>query len=261
MNAANVTESQDRDELAGRVVLITGAAAGIGLASARRMSAAGAAVVLSDQDDEGGRVATAELVAAGRRAHFVRADVTRDDDVQALVADTVACFGGLDVLFNNAGVNGPEVATADLTLDEFERVLAVNLTGTFRVMKWAIPAMLAGRGGAIVNNASIAGLVGVASHAAYCASKGGVVQLSRTAALEYASRGIRVNCICPGFVDTAMLSQTKGNPAQAFVKVLVPMGRLATTQEIAELVCFLASDRATYMTGAVVPVDGGYVAR
>ncbi|MCC7325332.1 MAG: SDR family oxidoreductase [Burkholderiales bacterium] len=261
MNATNDTQAQGRDELAGRVALVTGAAAGIGIASARRMSAAGAAVVLADRDEEGGRAAAAELVAAGRRAHFVRADITRDDEVQALVADTVAHFGALDALFNNAGVNGREIATSEVSLDDFERVLAVNLTGTFRVMKYAIPAMLAGSGGAIVNNASIAGLVGIAHRAAYCASKGGVIQLTRVAALEYASRGIRVNCICPGLVDTAMLSHTKGNPAQAFAKVLVPMGRLATTQEIAELVCFLASDRASYMTGAVVPVDGGYGAR
>ena len=250
-----------RDELAGRVAIITGGAAGIGLASAHRFAEAGAVVVLGDCDEARGTAAAAALVERGWTARFARTDVAREDDVRALVADTVREFGTLDVLFNNAGIPGAETAITDVTGSDFAHVLAVNLTGTFHAMKHGIAAMLAGRGGAVVNNASMWGLVGQAKRAAYCASKGGVIQLTRVAALEYAARNVRVNCICPGFVDTDMFGGSNASPLHVYAKVLVPMARVARASEIAEMALFLASDRSSYMTGAVLPVDGGYSAR
>lgn len=248
-------------ELAGKVAIVTGAAAGIGLATARRFAAAGACVVLADCDEATGAAATAALTAQGARALFVRTDVADEDDVRALVARTVAAFGGLDVLFNNAGLTGPEAATADVAQADWQRVLAVNLSGTFHALKHGIPAMLARGGGAVVNNASIFGLVGFAGRAAYSAAKGGVIALTRTAALDYATRNVRINCICPGFVDTRMVDGADAHRLHAFAKVLVPMGRLGQAEEVAELALFLASPRASYLTGAVLPQDGGYVAR
>ncbi|MFO1399000.1 MAG: SDR family NAD(P)-dependent oxidoreductase [Burkholderiales bacterium] len=248
------TSSHARDELEGRVAVITGAAGGIGRALAHRMAQAGASVVLADRDDAGADVA-AKIVADGGTARFVRTDITVEDDVGELVRATLAAHGRLDVLVNNAGIKGREAALTVLDAGEFAQVLAVNLTGTFLTMKHAIPAMLAGGGGTVVNNASVFGLVGFANHAAYAASKGGVVQLTRTAALEFAMRNVRVNCLCPGFVDTEMVSRA------ALAKMLVPQGRLGTVDEIAEMAVFLASDRAAYITGAVFAIDGGFTAR
>ncbi len=262
MTAGNASARDDiPGELAGKVAIVTGAAAGIGLATARRFAAAGATIVLADCDDAAGAAAAAALAAEGARTLFVPTDVAVEEDVRALVARTVTAFGGLDVLFNNAGVTGPEAPTADVAAEDWQRVLAVNLTGTFHALKHGIPAMLARGGGAVVNNASIFGLVGFAGRAAYSAAKGGVIALTRTAALDYASRNIRVNCICPGFVDTRMVDGTHAHRMHAFAKVLVPMGRLARAEEVAELALFLASPRASYLTGAVLPLDGGYVAR
>jgi NAD(P)-dependent dehydrogenase (short-subunit alcohol dehydrogenase family) len=171
-------------------------------------------------------------------------------------------YGRLDVLFNNAGIEGEQAPTADATIDNWERVLAINLKGVFFGMKHGIRAMLQG-GGSIVNNASVAGLVGFAGIPAYCASKGGVVQLTRTAALEYATQGIRVNCLCPGVIDTPMVERfTHDNPeARAQLSALEPVARLGKAAEVAELALFLASDRSSFITGAVIPVDGGFVAR
>lgn len=253
--------SSSRDDLAGRVAIVTGGAKGIGFATAQRFAEAGAAVVLVDCDEARGAAAAAMLAEGGWTARYARADVAREDDIRAMVADTVREFGQLDVLFNNAGIAGTETAITDLAADDFARVLAVNLTGTFNAMKHGIAAMLAGRGGAVVNNASMWGLVGQPKRAAYCAAKGGVVQLTRVAALEYASKNIRVNCICPGFVETDMFGGPDANPLHAYAKVLVPMARVAQPCEIAEVALFLASDRSSYLTGAVLPVDGGYVAR
>ncbi len=251
------TSSSAQRELDGRVAIVTGAAGGIGRAMARRMAQAGASVVLTDRDAEGGAQVAAALAAEGLRARFVRADVTQEDDVRALVDAAVAAHGRLDILANNAGIKGTEAPLTSIDAGEFAQVLAVNLTGTFLAMKHGIAAMLAGGGGAVVNNASIFGLVGFANHAAYAASKGGVVQLTRAAALEFATRNVRVNCLCPGFVDTDMVSRT----ALAFAKVLVPQGRLGTVDEIAEVALFLASERAAYITGAAFAVDGGFTAR
>jgi len=257
MSVTSAGSASGAGELAGRVAIVTGAASGIGRATARRMAHAGAAVMLADRDEVRGNEAAAALAGEGCTARFFRVDVTREDEVRALVRETVAAYGGLDVLANNAGIKGSEVATAEVDAAEFERVLAVNLTGTFLTMKHGIAAMLAGRGGAVVNNASMLAMVGVAHHAAYAASKGGVVQLTRTAAIEYASRNVRVNSLCPGFTDSEMVNRN----VITYAKVLVPMGRLATPDEIADLAVFLASDRAAYITGAAIAIDGGYTAR
>jgi NAD(P)-dependent dehydrogenase (short-subunit alcohol dehydrogenase family) len=257
MSVTSAGSASGAGELAGRVAIVTGAASGIGRATARRMAHAGATVMLADCDEARGNEAAAALAGEGCTARFFRVDVTREDEVRALVLETVAAYGSLDVLANNAGIKGSEVATAEVDAAEFERVLAVNLTGTFLTMKHGIAAMLAGRGGAVVNNASMLAMVGVAHHAAYAASKGGVVQLTRTAAIEYASRNVRVNCLCPGFTDSEMVNRN----VVTYAKVLVPMGRLATPDEIADVAVFLASDRAAYITGAAIPVDGGYTAR
>jgi len=249
--------SSSRGELADRVAIVTGAAGGIGRAMARRMAHEGAIVVLTDRDVAGGEEAAAALAADGAAVRFVCADITQEDDVVRLVRTTVESYGHLDVLANNAGIKGTEAPLTTIDAGDFARVLAVNLTGTFLTMKHGIAAMLAGRGGAVVNNASISGLVGFANHAAYAASKGGVVQLTRTAALEFAKSNVRVNCLCPGFVDTEMISRS----SLAIAKMLVPQGRLGTVDEIADLAVFLASERASYVTGAVLAVDGGYTAR
>lgn len=187
----------------------------------------------------------------------------RKSDVEAMVHFALSEYGRLDVLFNNAGIEGEQAPTADATIDNWERVIAINLKGVFLGMKHGIQAMLRTGGGSIINNASVAGLVGFPGIPAYCASKGGVIQLTRTAALEYASQGVRVNCLCPGVIDTPMVEHfTHDNPeALAGLKQMEPVGRLGRPQEVAELALFLASDRSSFITGAVVPVDGGFVAR
>lgn len=255
---SGASEAQD---LAGRVAIVTGAAHGIGLATARRFLRAGARVVLADRSDDAGRALEAELAAEGHDVRFVSVDVAREDDVRRLVDTAVAAFGTVDVVFNNAGVRGADALTADVTLDEFERVLGVNLVGAFLVMKYALKVMVAAGRGAIVNNASVLGLVGFKQQAAYTASKGGVVQLTRTAALEYGGRGIRVNCLCPGFVAAGLADPLHSARLAAMAKITVPLGRLGTVDEIAEAALFLASDRASFLTGAVLAADGGLIAQ
>lgn len=249
------------DDLAGRSAIVTGAARGIGLAAARRFATAGARVMLTDIDAEAGGAACAALEADGYDVRFAAADVASEVAVEAMVAQTVAVFGSVDVVFNNAGVRGIDAPTADVPLSEFERVLAVDLVGTFLVLKHALRAMASAGRGAIVNNASMLGLVGYRNQAAYTAAKGGVVQLTRTAALEYATRGIRVNCICPGFVEGGLANPARAKDLAALARIVVPMARLGTVEEIAEVALFLASDRAAFLTGAIIAADGGYVAR
>ncbi|MFN8585279.1 MAG: SDR family oxidoreductase [Dehalococcoidia bacterium] len=246
----------------GRVAVVTGAAHGIGRATALAFGRAGASVVVADHGDAGEAVAE-EVRASGAEAVFVRVDVARAPEVAALMEATEARFGRIDCLFNNAGIEGQQAPTAEATLENWDRVIAVNLGGVFYGMKYAIPALLRAGGGAIVNNASVAGLVGFAGASAYTASKGGVVQLTRTAALEYAAQGIRVNCVCPGVIDTPMVERViQGNPAvRDAMASMQPLGRMGTPEEIAQTVLFLSSDAASFITGGVFPVDGGYVAR
>ena len=248
-------------ELTGRVAIVTGAARGIGLATARRFLDAGARVVLADVDATEGESVCAGLAAQGCEVRFVATDVRREADVEAMIAHAVDAFGGVDVVFNNAGVRGLEAPTAQLPLAEFERVIGVNLVGAFLVMKHALAIMAPAGKGTIVNNASMLGLVGYRNQAAYTAAKGGMIQLTRTAALEYAARGIRINCVCPGFVEGGLADPARAKELASLARITVPMGRLGAAHEVAELALFLASDRASFLTGAVIAADGGYIAR
>ncbi len=244
-----------------RVALVTGAAAGIGRATAEAFARAGARVVVSDVQDS--RDTVAAIRAAGGEATFIRCDVAQPADVAALLQQTLATYGRLDAACNNAGIEGETTLTADCPEENFDRIIAVNLKGVWLCMKHQIDAMLAQGAGAIVNIASVAGLVGFEGSAAYCASKGGVLQLTRAAALEYATRGIRVNTVCPGIIHTAMIDRVlHGDPAiEARFNAMTPMGRMARPEEIAETVVWLCSDAASFVTGHPLVADGGLVAR
>jgi NAD(P)-dependent dehydrogenase (short-subunit alcohol dehydrogenase family) len=238
--------------LGGKVAIVTGAGSGIGRAIATALHAEGASVALADIT--GNEKAVADEL--GDRTLAVRADVTSGAGVAALVAAAREAFGGLHVIVNNAGIDGDMGPLADSSEENFDRVIAVNLKGVFLGMKHALPLMVAGGGGSVVNIASAAGLVGFPMISAYCASKGGVVQLTKAAALEYAAAGIRVNAICPGLIDTPLLAAI--DPAMTEVaRAMTPLGRLGRPEEIANLAVFLASDESSYITGAALPIDGG----
>jgi NAD(P)-dependent dehydrogenase (short-subunit alcohol dehydrogenase family) len=247
--------------LAGKAALVTGGGSGLGRASAIALARAGATVTVADVDEQGGKE-TAALVfeEAGGDADFVRADVTQADEVEAMVDKTVARWGRLDCALNNAGTTGVSAPTADYTLEDWNRAIALNLTGVFLCLKYEIPAMLE-RGGAIVNMASGAGLVGFAGLPAYVASKHGVVGLTRAAALEYASQGLRVNAICPGSTRTPMLEGFMGGDEQVerMMTRAVPLRRLGRPEEIADAVVWLCSDAASFVVGHALAVDGGSV--
>jgi NAD(P)-dependent dehydrogenase (short-subunit alcohol dehydrogenase family) len=250
----------------GKVALVTGGASGIGLATAARLAGEGALVVIADVDAAGAERAAAELTARGPGAAEAAAtDVTDAAAVDELVDGVLARHGRVDVLFNNAGVYEPgEVHEVDPA--DWDRQLAVNLRSVYLVSRRVVPAMLARGGGAIVNNASVAALVGDLASAAYCASKGAVGMLTKAMALDYARRGIRVNAICCGEIDTPLFEREaaqRGMPLDAFRAELDeahPVGRIGRPEEAAAAVAFLASDDAAFVTGVLLPVDGGYSA-
>lgn len=244
---------------------MTGAANGIGRATALRFAREGARVVASDIDIAAGETLMHEAGTQGLTVAFVHCDVTDEASVEALVADAELRFGGLDTVFANAGIEQPAAATEALAEAVWSRVLAVNLTGTFLVCRAAVPALLRAGGGAIVTNASVAAFANVAGNAAYAASKGGVLALTRVLALENAQRNIRVNAVCPGVIDTAMNARhrDRAQDAEAWLagaRAITPMGRLGTAEEVAAVAAFLASDEAGFVTGIGMLVDGGRLA-
>ncbi|MBF6590696.1 MAG: SDR family oxidoreductase [Ktedonobacterales bacterium] len=250
-------------ELAAKVALVTGGGSGIGRATALAFARAGARVVVADVLAEGGEETVRTIQGAGGEALFVRCDVTVAAEVEALVARAVATYGRLECAFNNAGIGGGLGATAECTEENFDRVLAVNLKGVFLCMREEIRQMLTQGGGAIVNTASAAGLVGAQGIPAYAASKHGVVGLTKTAAVEYARKRIRVNAVCPGWIQTPMLGQVGAdNPKfETGIVRFHPIGRLGTPEEVAAAVVWLCSDAASFVTGLNMSVDGGLVAQ
>lgn len=253
--------------VAGKVALVTGAAAGIGRATALRFAAEGARVVVSDIAVEGGEETAAMIRDTGAEALFVRADVAAPADVTELVARTVAQFGRLDCACNNAGIEGLVAPLLEQTEANFDRIIAVNLKGTFLCLQAEIAQMLRNGGGSIVNLASIAGLIGFPGLSPYVASKHAVNGLTKNAALEYAKQNIRVNAVCPGGIDTRMLdslaAQATGGKSSSreMLDPLHPIGRIGTPDEVAELIVWLCSPKAGFMTGTNIPVDGGFVAQ
>lgn len=249
-------------EFSGKVAVVTGAGAGIGRATALALANGGCAVVVADVDEHGGRETVERIVAVGGRSRFVHTDVRQDADCAAMAAAAIERYGRLDFAFNNAGVVARPALTADCEPAEWQRVLDINLSGVFHCMKHELPAMQQA-GGAIVNTASIMGLVGAVGGAAYCASKHGVIGLTKAAALEYGRHGIRVNAICPGFVETRL---TVGESTAFTAKKLqaglerTALKQLASPEQVAATVLWLCSGAASYVTGAALPIDGGYTA-
>ena len=247
----------------GKVAVVTGAASGIGRAIALAFAREGAKVAVADVQEAGGQETVRMIGAEGAEAIFVRTDVSQAAEIQEMVSRTVQAFGRLDHAVNNAGIEGEVAPTAECTEANWDRTLAINLRGVWLGMKHEIPELLRQGGGAIVNMSSVAGLVGFAGSPAYCASKGGINQLTRTAALEYAGQGIRVNAICPGVIQTPMIDRMEAaHPEMGeMFATMHPLGRIGRPEEVAAAAIWLCSDAASFITGVLLPVDGGFVAR
>jgi NAD(P)-dependent dehydrogenase (short-subunit alcohol dehydrogenase family) len=247
-----------------KIVIVTGGASGIGRAAALAFAREGAKVVVSDVGDGGGEGTVAAIRAAGGTARSIACDVSKAEQVRALVQGTVQAYGRLDVAFNNAGIEGKQAPLAELSVEDFNRVIAVNLTGQFLCMKYELEQMEKQGSGAIVNNASILGAVGFGGAGAYAAAKHGLLGLTKVAALEYSAKGIRVNAVGPGFIETPMLERAGllADPnVRKMLEGLHAAKRLGRSEEIAEAVLFLASDRASFMMGQAMFVDGGFLAQ
>ncbi|MFI0814811.1 glucose 1-dehydrogenase [Streptomyces sp. NPDC021098] len=244
----------------GQVALVTGAASGMGLATAQAFAAADAAVVLADLDKDAVQRAAAELTAAGHQAIGIACDVTDEAQTAAMVERAVATFGRLDMAFNNAGVQAPPSDAADEPAENFDHVNAVNLRGIWAGMKHELRQMREQGSGAIVNCSSLGGLLGMPQRAAYHASKHGVIGLTKSAAVEYAPRGVRINAVCPGVIDTPMAADMVENQAEAMAEIMKEqsIGRLGRPDEIAAAVLWLCSPGASLVVGVALPVDGGF---
>ena len=254
--------------LNGKVALVTGGASGIGRATALTFAREGAKLIVADMNEDGGQQTVHMITEQGGEAIFVQTDVTQATAVEALISKAVATYGRLDCAHNNAGISGAGIGgehralTAEYPDERWHQVIAINLTGVWLCMKYEIAQMLTHGGGTIVNTASAAGLVGLPYASAYVASKHGVVGLTKTAALEYAQQSIRVNCVCPGYIQTPMTESGLSDPEQkAQIIAREPIGRVGTPEEVAEAVVWLCSDAASFVTGHTMTIDGGYVAQ
>ncbi|MDB5241384.1 MAG: short-chain dehydrogenase/reductase [Spirosoma sp.] len=248
------------NDLHGKTALVTGAASGIGKAIALLYGQHGANVMVSDVDETQGQQVAELVKAAGANAHFFKADVGDPVQCLQLVQETVRTFGSLDIACNNAGIGGEMNPTADYSLDGWQQIINVNLNSVFFCLKYELEVMLKQGAGVIVNMASILGQVGTPGSPGYVTAKHGMVGLTKTAALEYASQGIRINAVGPAYIDTPLLSQLSEEVKQQLVH-LHPIGRLGRAEEVAQLVIWLSSDKASFVTGSYYPVDGGYLAQ
>lgn len=243
-----------------KVVIITGAASGIGKAAAELFANQGASVVISDIQESEGKLIAENITSSGGKASFFKTDVAIPEDMEALVNFTVETYGRLDIAVNNAGIGGELNPIADMSIEGWQKVIAVNLNSLFYGMKYQIPAMLKSGSGSIVNISSILGSVGFAGSGAYTAAKHGIVGLTQTAALEYSAKNIRINAVGPGFIDTPLLNALDAETKKQVV-ALHPIGRLGKSEEIAELILWLGSDKSSFVTGSYYSIDGGYLAR
>jgi len=247
-----------------KVALVTGAGSGLGLATAQAFAEAGASVALADWNEKAVRSAADKLVASGHKALAIRCDVSNDAEVAAMVRETITKFGRLDVAYNNAGVQNELAETADTTAKDYDRVMGINLRGIWNSMKFELQHMRKQGSGAIVNCSSLGGLVGGAERGIYYAAKHGVLGFTKSAALEYGAKGIRINAVCPGLIQTPMSDQMvaagQGEALKAMEK-MIPMARVGRPEEIASAVLWLCSDAASYVTGQSISVDGGFIMR
>jgi NAD(P)-dependent dehydrogenase (short-subunit alcohol dehydrogenase family) len=244
-----------------KVAVVTGAGSGIGREIAIQFGAAGARVVVSDIDEKGGAETLKTIAGNGGTGLFLRADTSRPAESEALVARTVKEYGALHIAVNNAGIGGPAAPVGEYPIEGWDKVLSVNLSGVFYGMRYQLPAMLKAGGGSIVNIASILGAVGFRGSCAYVAAKHGVLGLTQNAALEYGLKKIRVNAVGPGFIRTPLLEKNMTPEAMTMLGGLHAMGRLGESAEVAELVVWLCSDKASFVTGSYYPIDGGYLAQ
>jgi len=247
-------------ELEGKVALITGAGSGIGEGTAMLFAKEGAKLVLSDINEEAGNKVLTKIKENGGEAVFFKADTSVAQDSEKSVEVALKTFGRLDIAVNNAGIGGAMAPVGEYGIDDWDKVIAINLSGVFYGMRYQIPAMLKNGSGSIINVASILGNVGLAKSAAYVAAKHGVVGLTKSAAIEYSSKGIRVNSVGPGFIRTPLLEQLEKEHLDQII-ALHPIGRLGEVKEVAQLFLWLASERSSFATGAYYPIDGGYLAR
>lgn len=246
--------------LENKVAIITGAGSGIGKATAELFARKGAKVIISDINESNGRSTVEEIKKNGGEAFYVKADSSKPEDNEALVRQTIDKYGSLDIAVNNAGIGGPLAVTGEYPVDGWRKVIEINLSGVFYGLRYQIPAMLA-KGGSIVNVASILGAVGTKLSPAYVAAKHGVIGLTKAAALEYADKKIRINSIGPGYIKTPLVMNTLDSAALNSLVGLHPIGRLGESEEIAELILWLASSKSSFVTGSYYVADGGYLAQ
>lgn len=249
-------------QLENKVAIVTGGASGIGAATALLFAAHGAKVIVSDMNEKSGNEIVSRVKSNGGEASFIKTDVSNPDDCSRLVIQTLKLYNRLDVAFNNAGIGGESNTIGEMSIEGWNKVISVNLSSVFYCMKYEIQAMSKNDGGTIVNMASILGQVGFANAAGYVAAKHGVVGLTKTAAIEYSSKGIRINAVGPGFIDTPLLDAAgMDENAKSKIAGLHPIGRLGKPEEVAELVLWLSSSQSSFVSGSYYPVDGAYLSQ